>query len=121
MAMDRDSLPKAGYVACALASVVLAVLASALPYGIVRTVSWISLFPFVLGFPYMTRRFGVRMGGRRFVIAYAILFGLFWLLLGAGALGVQVPFDQLYTVWVVAFVALVCAQCAVQGAHGRDC
>ncbi|MCI1792695.1 MAG: hypothetical protein LKI67_11230 [Olsenella sp.] len=44
--------------------------------------------------------------------AYAVPFGLFWLLLGAGALGVQIPLGQLYTVWVVLFVALVCVQAA---------
>lgn len=112
--MEKDLRQQGGYVAYALASIVLAILASALPLGTARTACWIALLPFVLGFPYMTRRLGVAMGGRRLVIAYAILFGFFWLLLGASALEVQIPLDQLYAVWVISFIVLVCVQAATQ-------
>ena len=112
--MEQDLRQKGGYVAYALASIVLAILASALPFGPARTVCWIALLPFVLGFSYITRRLGVVMGGRKLVIAYAILFGFFWLLLGASALEVQIPLDQLYAVWAILFIVLVCAQAATQ-------
>jgi hypothetical protein len=112
--MVEATRPKTGYVICAIVSIVLAILAIALPTGIVRTVCWVALLPSVIAFPHMTERFGVHMGGRRLVVAYAVLYGLFWLLLDAGVLGAQAPFDQLYAAWVIAFLAVVCVQYLTQ-------
>jgi hypothetical protein len=110
--MEKDSRPKAGYIAYALVSVVLGVLASALPLGIARGCVLDSSPPLGARLPLRDKKVWGPHGGRRLVAAYAVPFGLFWLLLGAGALGVQIPLGQLYTVWVVLFVALVCVQAA---------
>ena len=108
--MENGSRSKAGYHVYALASVVLGILAASLPTGEAEIVCWVVLLPSVLAFPYMTRRFGIPIDSRRFVITYAILYGMFWLLLGTNALGVQLPYGTLYIAWVVTLLGVVCVQ-----------
>ena len=101
---------KAGYHAYAQASVVIGILAASLPAGVAKIACWVVLLPSVLAFPYMTRRFDIPMGSRLFVITHAILYSLLWLLLGANALGVQLPYDTLYVAWIVVLLGAVCEQ-----------
>lgn len=101
---------KAGYHAYAQASVVIGILAASLPAGVAKIACWVVLLPSVLAFPYMTRRFDIPMGSRLFVITHAILYSLLWLLLGANALGVQLPYDTLYVAWIVVLLGAACEQ-----------
>lgn len=117
--MENQSGPKAGYVAYALTSVVLGILAATLPAGAAKVGCWIALLPSVLALPHMAKRYGVRMGSGEFVLVNTVLYGLFWLLLGANALGAQLPYAQLHVTWVAAFIIATCAQGFMEEARKR--
>lgn len=108
--MKTYSVSKAGYYAYALASVVLGILAAALPAGAAKVVCWIALLPSVLALPHMVKRYEVHMGSQQLVLVNAVLYGLFWLLLGANALGAQLPYAQLYVAWVIIFSIAICVE-----------